>query len=326
MVFPTVLVGLGLQGIDGLTAASVEYQPSTVPSPVLSPTTCLRIYSQLLARRHNLALVDESIADGKVALPPVSDFYVQVQKLLPLAHTSITHASPIVFPKVLVGLGLQGVDCFQTEATLVEYQSPAVPSPVLSPTTGLRIYSQLLARRRNLALVNESITAGEFALPHVSNFYVQDQKSHNFKTIGLDAFQLERQSALYNLEHSDLALDHIFSHSPPIRLEKRTEMERQLLANLFKKNSLHCSKSQQTRSVSYPSCTQTNMEPPHPMEQSAISDERSIYSRSYQELKRLGSERLTIFRPRPVQDDLDLMLPTVSPQDDPRSPDLYVFS
>ena len=243
IVFPKILVGLGLQGIDGLTP--VEYQPSAVLSPMLSPTTGLQTYSQLLARGHNLALIEGSIVDGEVAVPPVSNSYAQAQKSLPLAHTSINHASPIVFSRVLVGLGLQGVDCFRTEASLVKYQSPepALPSPVLSPTTGLRLYSQFQARRHNLALINKPIAEGEVPLPPASDFYLQAQKSQslNLKPLGvqtmieLDASQLERQSALHNLEHSDLALDHIFSHSPPIRIEKRNEMDskRQLLTNLF---------------------------------------------------------------------------------------------
>ena len=318
IVFPKVLVGLGLKGIDGLTPASVRYQPPAVLSPVLSPTTGLQTYSQLLARGHYLALIEESIADGQVALPPVSNSYAQVQKSLSLAHTSINHASPIVLPPILVGLGLQGVDFFRTEASLVEYQSPepALPSPVLSPTTGLRLYSQFQARRHNLALINKkSIAEGEVALlPPVSDFYLQAQKSLNFKPlgvqkmVGLDASQLERQSALYNLEHSDLTLDRIFSHSPPIRLEKRNEMdsERQLLTNLFKKNSHHHSKSQQ----------QTHIELSCSLEQWAVSGERSIFSRSYQDC----SEKLTIFQPHSGRDDLDLTPPTVSSQDDPRSP------
>ena len=59
------------------------------------------------------------------------------------------------------------------------------------------------------------------------------------KTIELDASQLERESALYNLEHSNGricnpgVLEHVFAHSPPIKLDKKNEIERQLLANLF---------------------------------------------------------------------------------------------
>ena len=206
--FPKVLVGLGLQGIDGLTPASVEYRPSAVLSPMLSPTTGLQIYSQLLARGHNLALIEESIADGEVALPPLSNSYAQVQKSLSLAHTSLNHASPIAFPRVLVGLGLQGVNFFRTEASLVEYQSPepALPSPVPSPITGLRLYSQFQAKRHNLTLINNSIAEGGVALPPISDFYPHARKFLNFKPLGvqmieLDAFQLERQSALSNLKH-----------------------------------------------------------------------------------------------------------------------------
>ena len=85
-----VLVGLGL-GLDNLTEASVESQ-ALPPEP--SPTTGMHIYSRLLKTivnvsqiftgRHNLVSGDESITDGKVSLPPVTDFYLQAQKSLNL--------------------------------------------------------------------------------------------------------------------------------------------------------------------------------------------------------------------------------------------------
>ena len=163
------------------------------------------------------------------------------------------------------------------------------------------------------------------------------------KTIELDASQLERQSALYNLEHSDLQLDHIFSHSPPIRLEKRTEIERQLLSSLFKNKSpnpyeshpcIHtsCFSSPSLslqRDYSHPYTLSSNdivgIEPPPVLKQSVVSNQRNIVSersRSYRALKKLGLERLAIFRPRSGRDDLGLTSPTVATQDDPRSPRL----
>ena len=159
---------------------------------------------------------------------------------------------------------------------------------------------RILTGSHSLVSANESVAEGEVALPLVSDFYLQAQKSLNFepsgvqKTIELDASQLERHSALYNLEHehSDLLLEHIFSHSPPIQLEEKSEIERQLLANLFKKKSRRRSKLK-----------------------------RNIYNPS-KLLKKLGLERLAIFQPRSVRDDLDLTSPAIAPQDDPRSPNL----
>ena len=90
----------------------------------------------------------------------------------------------------------------------------------------------------------------------------------------LDASQLERHSALYNLEHSsEFLLEHIFSHEPSIQLEKKTEIDRQPLANLFKKKSYRHFKSK-----------------------------KNTYNPS-KILKKLGLERLTIFQPRSGQDD-----------------------
>jgi hypothetical protein len=160
----------------------------------------------------------------------------------------------------------------------------------------------ILEEQHSLVSANEFVAEGEVALPLVSDFILQAQKSLNFepsgvqKTIELDASQLERHSALYNLEHSsDLLLEHIFSRSPPIQLEKKTEIDRQPLANLFKKKSRHHhSKSKRNPNINNPS----NM------------------------LKKLGLERLTIFQPRSGRDDLDLTSPAIAPQDDPRSPNL----
>ena len=165
----------------------------------------------------------------------------QVEQTLSQAHTTINHTPPIASGKALVGLGIL------TEAS-VEFQ--ALPSE-FSPTTGIqKIFpffekykinkDQIFIGRHSLVSANESVAEGEVALPLVSDFVIQAQKSLNFepsgvqKTIELDASQLERHSALYNLEHSsDLMLEHIFSHSPPIQLEKKTEIDRQPLANLF---------------------------------------------------------------------------------------------
>ena len=225
----------------------------------------------------------------------------QVEPTLSQAHTTINHTSPIVFGKALVGLGL-GLGVL-TEASVESQPLPAEPS-----TSCTQNYSQSLKNiinmdqifigRHSLVSANESVTEGEVALPLVSDFYLQAQKSLNLepsgvqKTIELDASQLERHSALYNLEHSsDLVLEHIFSHSPPIQLEKKTEIERQLLANLFKKKSRH---PKSKRNIHKPS----NM------------------------LKKLGLERLAIFQPRSGRDDLDLTSPTIAPQNDPRSPNL----
>ena len=196
---------------------------------------------------------------------------------------------------------------------------------------------RIFVERHDLVSVDESVAEGEVALPPPSDFYLQVQKSLNFeplgvqKTIELDASQLERQSALYNLEHSNEeicdsgVLEHVFAHSPPIKLDKKNEIERQLLANLFKKKSRRHPKSQHVHDPPYPAPTQTTkvvgMEQPRSVKQSTVSDERSIFfKRSYQTLKKLGLERLAIFRPRSGRDDLDLTSPTVAPQDDPRSP------
>ena len=160
---------------------------------------------------------------------------------------------------------------------------------------------QIFVGENSLVSADESIAEGEVALPQLSDFILQAQKSLNFepsgvrKTIELDASHLERHSALYNLEHSsDLLLEHIFSHSPPIiqQLEKKTEIDRQPLANLFKKKSRHHSSSKSKRNTYYPS----------------------------KMLKKLGLERLTIFQPRSGRDDLDQTSPAIAPQDDPRSP------
>jgi hypothetical protein len=196
---------------------------------------------------------------------------------------------------------------------------------------------RILAERHELVSVDEFVAEGEVALPPPSDFYLQVQKSLNFeplgvqKTIELDASQLERQSALYNLEHSSEeicelgVLDNIFSHSPPIKLNQKNEIERQLLANLFKKKSRRHPKSQHVHNSPYPSFTQTTkvvgMEQPRSVKQSAVSDERStFFKRSYQTLKKLGLDRLAIFRLRSGRDDLDSTSPTITPQDDPRSP------
>lgn len=227
----------------------------------------------------------------------------QVEQSLPSTHTPI---SQIVFGKVLVRLGLQEVDD-SIEAS-VESQPP--------PTSDTQMYSHILAWRSNLVSVDGSVAEGEVALPPVSDFFLQAQKSLNLqpsdvqkKVIQLDASQLERQSALYNLEHSDLVLDHIFSHPPPLRLEKRAEMERQLLANLFKKK---LPKSRRrTHDPSYSTFAQTNK---------VVGIQQSVLSRSCHVLKRLGLERLAIFQPRLGRDDLDLTSPTVTLRDDPRSP------
>lgn len=188
----------------------------------------------------------------------------------------------------------------------------------------------------------------EVALPPVSDFYLQAQNSLKFfeplgvqKTIELDASQLERQSALYNLERADFQLDHIFSYSPPIRLEQRTEIERQLLADLFKKQSpkspnsfesqLHSSSFSTTPPFSIKqghidlrtvtTNTFVEVEQPRSVKDSAVSNKRGNFAkRSYQTLKKLGLERLAIFHPRSARDDLDLTSPTVAPQNDPRSP------
>ena len=160
---------------------------------------------------------------------------------------------------------------------------------------------RILIGRHSLVSANESVAEGEVALPLVSDFYLQAQKSLNFepsgvqKTIELDASQLERHSALYNLEHSDLLLEHIFSHSPPIQLEEKSKVERQLLANLFKKKLRRRSKFK-----------------------------RNIYNPS-KILKKLGLERLAIFQSHSGRDDLDLTSPAIAPQDDPRSPNLSTF-
>ena len=133
------------------------------------------------------------------------------------------------------------------------------------------------------------------------------------KIVELDASQLERQSALYNLEHPDLLLDHIFSHSPPIQLERKNEIEQQLLANLFKKKKpCHRSKSQKhDHNASSHSTTHKVVEP------GSVKQ-----SRSYQTLKKFGLERLAIFQPCSSRGDLNLTSSSVSPQDDPRSPNL----
>lgn len=226
----------------------------------------------------------------------------QVEQTLSQAYTTINHTSSISFGKALVGLGL-GLDIL-TEASVESQSPPAEPSPANSTQKysqslkTLTNMGQILTGRHSLVSTNESVAEGEVALPLVSDFYLQAQKSFNFeplgvqKTIELDASQLERHSALYNLEHSDLLLEHIFSHSPPIQPEEKTEIERQLLANLFKKKSRRCSKSK-----------------------------RNIYNPSTI-LKKLGLERLAIFQPRSGRDDLDLTSPAVTPQDDPRSPNL----
>lgn len=163
---------------------------------------------------------------------------------------------------------------------------------------------QFLTGGHSLVSANESIGEGEVALPLVSDFILQAQKSLNFepsgvqKTMELDASQLERHSALYNLEHSsDLLIEHIFSHSPPPILQlderKKTEIDRQPLANLFKKKSRHRS-TKSKRNNSNPS----------------------------KMLKKFGLERLTIFQPRSGRDGSDLTSPTIAPQNDPRSPNL----
>ena len=170
----------------------------------------------------------------------------------------------------------------------------------------------------------------EVALPlKISDFCLQAQKSLNFEPSGvqqqqqqqktmieLDASQLERHSALYNLEHSsDLPLEHIFSHShsPPIQQpeNKKTEMiDRQLLSNLFKRKP--------RRPTGH-----------HPQASSSKSKRKNFCNPSKM-LKRLGLERLAIFQPRSGRDDdLDDIIVTspaaaavvvIAPQDDPRSP------
>ena len=225
----------------------------------------------------------------------------QIEQTLSQAHTTINHTSPIAFGKALIGLGL-GLDVL-TEASIESHSLAAEPSPSMQKYSQSLKYiinmDQILIGRHSLVSANESVAEGEVALPLVSDFYLQAQKSFNFepsgvqKTIELDASQLERHSALYNLEHSsDLLLEHIFSHSPPIQPEKKTEIERQLLANLFKEKSRHHSKMK-----------------------------RNIYKPSKM-FKKLGLERLAIFQPRSGRDDLDLTSPTITPQDDPRSPNL----
>ena len=170
----------------------------------------------------------------------------------------------------------------------------------------------------------------EVALPlKISDFCLQAQKSLNFepsgvqqqqKTIELDASQLERHSALYNLEHSsDLPLEHIFSsHSPqpPIQQpeNKKTEMiDRQLLSNLFKRKPRR----------------PTGHHHDHPKASSSSSSKskRKNFCNPSKMLKKLGLERLAIFQPRSGRDDdLDDIIVTspaavvVAPQDDPRSP------
>ena len=246
----------------------------------------------------------------------------QVEPTLSLAHTSTNHTSRIVSGKVLVGLGL-GLDNL-TESSV---ESQALP-PEPSPTTGMQIYSRFLKTIINVGQIftgrhdlsgDESIIEGEVSLPPVTDFYLQVQKSLNLEPLGvqkiveLDASQLEKQSALYNLEHSDLLLDHIFSHSPPVQLEKKNEIERQLLANLFKKKPCHRSKSQKhDHNLSSHPCTLTTHK--------VVKLGSVKQSRSYQTLKKFGLERLAIFQPRSGRDDLNP--PSVRPQDDPRSPNL----
>jgi hypothetical protein len=175
-----------------------------------------------------------------------------------------------------------------------------------------------LGEGHSLVSADEPVAEGEvaFALPPVSDFILQAQKSLNFfepsgvQTIEVDASQLEMHSALYNLEHSsDVLLEHIFSHSPPpppvqqqqFLEKKKTEIDRRPLANLFKKKSRprHFSKSKRNN----------NRNP------------------SLKMLKKFGLERLAIFQqPRPVRDDLDSTSPAIAPQDDPRSPNLSTLN
>jgi len=278
-----------------------------------------------------------------------SDAFQVEQAALSLAHTPLNHTSPITFGKSLVGLRLGGL----TEAAVESQLPPAEPSP----TTGTQFFfkslknkkfnmGQTLTGRHHLVSADESVTEVEAAPLPVSDFYLQVQDSLLFepsgvqKSVELDASQLERQSALYHLEHTDLLLNHIFSYSPPIQIEERTELERQLLASLSKKQSHNHSESQRLNHnplFSSPAlsprqdhnspCTLTTnkfvgvKQPPRSVKQRAVSNERSIFSkRSCQALKKLGLERLANFQPRTGRDDLDLTSPTVTPQDDPRSP------
>ncbi|KAF8813415.1 hypothetical protein BYT27DRAFT_7250951 [Phlegmacium glaucopus] len=255
-----------------------------------------------------------------------SDTFQLEQAVLSLAHTPLNHTSPIIFGKSLVGLGL-GLGGL-TEASVESQPPPAEPSP----TTG----------RHHMVSVDGSVTEVEAAPLPVSDFYRQVQNSLIFEPLGvqksieLDASLLERQSALYHLEHTDLLLDHIFSYSPPIKIEERTEIERQLAS--FSKKQLHSnSKSQRhfqnllfsspvlslRQDYNNPCTLTTNRisgveQPPRSVKQRAVSN---IFSKgSYQALKKLGLERLAIFQPRTGRDDLDLTSPTITPQDDPRSP------
>ena len=200
-----------------------------------------------------------------------------------------------------------------------------------------------LTERDYLVSADESVTEVEVAAPlPVSDFNLQIHNSLIFEPLGaqisieLDASQLERQSALYNLEHAELVLDHIFSYSPPIRIEKRTEIERELLAGLFKNDTYSPSQSQPhnhsppfssplPQNHSDPCTLMTNnyveLKQPRSVKQLGVLNERNFFSKkSFQALKKLGLERLAIFQARSGRNDLDLTTPNVAPQDDPRSP------
>jgi hypothetical protein len=199
----------------------------------------------------------------------------------------------------------------------------------------------------DLVSADEAVTTEEVALLPMSNFYRQVQNSRIFeplvaqKCIELDASQLERQSALTRLECGDLLLERIFSHSPPIQTESRSEAERQDLARLSETKSYYPSESQphihnllfsspvlSLRKEYCDPCIPTTdklveVELPAPsVKHLAVSDKRSKFSmKSLKALKKLGLERLAIFQPRSGRKDLDQTSPTVvTPQDDPRSP------
>ena len=274
-------------------------------------------------------------------LQPDVDFECGEQVLSP-ALTALKHTSPIVFGRALVGLGLE-----LTEASVESHPASAQ----LSPTTGMQIYSPSLKKimisnqynsfiaGHNLVSADESVTEGDVVLPPASEIYPQVQNSLTIeplgiqKTIELDESLLERQSALYNLEHTDLLLDHIFAYSPPIQIEKRSELEPQLRARLSEAKNLH-NPQRHVHNIPFASpvllqdyddpCTLTTNKVvdaekyPRSVKQSAVSDERS--EKSYKTLKKLGLERLAAFQARSGRNDLYLTSPTVTPQDDPRSP------
>ena len=108
-------------------------------------------------------------------------------------------------------------------------------------------------------------------------------RSRNLSTSSLWVFRRRSNSMLPNSKGSLRSttsticdpgvLEHVFAHSPPIKLDKKNEIERQLLANLFLKKSRRHPKSQHVHNPPIQAPTETTkvvgMEQPRSVKQSS---------------------------------------------------------